>query len=142
MAKTVKSFRVDTKNKKVVLFTNIKQTKADELLIKTYLESGYTLKAEKKTSVEDMKKELEKADTKAFEEFERLYNLNEENGALGFHRACQYYTRFKKIAIAEKALKADTKALEEFKSLNDLTEEGLAKAIKFYNKWKKDNKSK
>lgn len=143
MARTQKSYRVDKKNKKVILFTNIEQTAEDKFVINQYVESGWTLKAEKKVSVEDMKKALKKVNG-ALEEFERLYNLNEEDGALGFHRACQYYTNFTKANEYKKELKEkDKTALVEFeKLLEDLTYDGIKKAIKYFQKWKKENKDK
>lgn len=142
MARTQKSYRVDTKNRKVILFTNIEQTSEDKLCINNYIECGYKLKTEKKISIDDMRKDLGKINEEALKEFNRLYDLNEEKGALGFHRACQFYTRFKKVRTIEKDLKDDEKALNEFKQISNLTEEGLEKAIKFYNNWKKANKNK
>lgn len=144
MARTQKSYRVDKKNKKVILFTNVEQTAADKFVINQYVESGWTLKAEKKVSVEDMKKALKKESEFALEEFERLYNLNEKDGALGFHRACQYYTNFTKAKEYKKELKEkDKTALVEFeKLLEDLTDDGIKKAIKYFNQWKKENKDK
>ena len=95
MAKTEKSYRIDKKKKVVVLFSNIKQTDADKMLIDTYVRNGYTLKAEIKITVAMMRAEM-KNDKTALDEFNRLYTLNEEGGALGFHRACQFYTKWKK----------------------------------------------
>lgn len=96
MARQVKGYRVDTKKKVVILYTNIKRTSADELVIGTYINNGYKIKTEEKVTVEMMKKELKKADETAFNEFVKLYETNEEGGALGFHRACQFYTKWKK----------------------------------------------
>lgn len=137
----MKSYKVDKKNMVVVMFSNIEQTPTDKMIIDTYVRNGYTLKSEKKTSVEDMRKELELC-AEALEEFNRLYELNEVGGALGFHRACQYYTKFKKIAKVKKDLAKDEKSLKEFNEINDLTETGLSKALDYYKAWKKDNKSK
>mgnify|MGYP006864377690 CR=1 FL=1 len=95
MPKKAKSYRVDTKKKTIILYTNIKQTVEDKFLISTYLDNGYKMKAEKKITVEDMRKELSK-DKPALDEFNRLYKLNEEGAALGFHRAMQHYTKWKK----------------------------------------------
>lgn len=95
MAKTEKSYRIDKKKKVVVLFSNIDQTDADKMLIDTYVRNGYTLKAQTKTTVAMMRAEM-KNDKTALDEFNRLYTLNEEGGALGFHRACQFYTKWKK----------------------------------------------
>lgn len=95
MAKTEKSYRIDKKKKVVVLFSNIEQTDTDKMMIDTYVRNGYTLKAEKKITVAMMRAEM-KNDKTALDEFNRLYTLNEEGGALGFHRACQFYTKWKK----------------------------------------------
>lgn len=95
MARKSKSYRVDTKKKILIMYSNVKQTSEDKFIINTYIDNGYKLKVEKKTSIEDMRKALEK-DTQALEEFNRLYDLNEEGGALGFHRACQFYTKWLK----------------------------------------------
>ena len=95
MARKEKGFRIDTKKKVVTLFSNIERTEADEMIIDTYVRNGYKLKVEKKITISMMKAELKK-DKTALAEFERLYTLNEEGGALGFHRACQFYTKWKK----------------------------------------------
>ena len=76
MPRKEKSFRVDTKKKAVILFSNIKQTKADEILIDTYVRNGYTLKVETKTTAAMMRAELKKDNT-ALQELNRLYELNE-----------------------------------------------------------------
>lgn len=102
MARQVKGYRVDTKKKVVILFTNIKRTKADELIIGTYINNGYKVRTEKKTTVEMMKKELKEKDKTAYEKFVKLYTTNEEDGALGFHRACKFYSDWKKEQATKK----------------------------------------
>ena len=83
MARTVKGFRVDTKRKVVVLYTNMKRT------VEQYFEDW------KNALVEMMKKELKGKDKAAFDEFVKLYETNDDEG-LGFHKACKYYSDWKK----------------------------------------------
>ena len=42
-----------------------------------------------------MKKELKGKDKAAFDEFVKLYETNDDEG-LGFHKACKYYSDWKK----------------------------------------------
>lgn len=111
MARAQKAYSVNTNKKVITIYENIKQKKKDEEEIKMYVNCGYKIKYAKKITVEDMKKELKKHDETALKEFERLYNLNEEGGALGFHRACKYYTDWKKEQ--EKKKKESKKTTEE-----------------------------
>lgn len=99
MARNQKAYSVNTEKKVITIYTNIKQTEADKMMIDTYIRNGYVLKAsEKKTiTIAQMRKEL-KDDENALKEFEALYSKKDidEDEATGFHQACKFYTNWKK----------------------------------------------
>lgn len=113
MARKQKAYSVNTAKKVITLYSNIKQTDADKMVIDTYIRNGYVIKqTEKKTiTVKQMRKELS-VDEKALNEFNALYDKDtEKDEAIGFHQACKYYTNWKKEQ--EKKKKESKKTTEE-----------------------------
>lgn len=93
MARKVKSFKLDEKNKIIIIYTNVEPSPAEVELKNYYLDNNYKpMLDEKKPSltIAQMRKEL-KADEKAAAEFEAAYK--EKNG---FFNACKIYTNWKK----------------------------------------------
>lgn len=96
MARKAQSFKVDEKNKAIILYTNVEQNPAEKSLIDFYLSSGYLPKfAEKKAgkSIAEMRKEL-KADAEALAKFEEAYNNKDNKKA--FFDACKIYNAWAK----------------------------------------------
>ena len=100
MARKADSFRVVEKGKKIIVYTNVEMTEAEEKLFNTYVKLGYTpLFEEKKPSktVEDMRKELS-ADKDALKQFEEIYNKKKKKGdkSTPFFDACKFYQQWAK----------------------------------------------
>lgn len=92
MAKA-KSFKVDTKKKKIVLYKDIEPDTSEKAVIEFYLSNGYMPMFEEKPkskTVAEMRKELEAA-PELLEKFNAEYK---QKG--GFHSACKVYTNWVK----------------------------------------------
>ena len=92
MARKAKSFKLDEKNKKIILYTNVDEP-AEKQIIDYYLNKGYApMFDEKKASktVADMRKELE-ADPETLKAFNAAYKKDK-----GFFSACKIYSDWKK----------------------------------------------
>lgn len=104
MAHSPKSFKLDTKKKQIILYTNIR-IEAEVDLINYYLSQGYEPKYDVKKpplKVEDMRKAM-KDDAEALAEFNRIYAIKvdkdasqEEKKNSGFFGACKFYTKWAK----------------------------------------------
>ena len=103
------TYKIDEKNKIVIIYSNMEQTAAEKQFIKDYyLDAGYTLKlVERKINptVEEMMEALKNADMDLYNAFVEAYN-----------------TKLKKTEKGEKA---------------KFNESGFAKACKIYNTWDK-----
>lgn len=96
MAKKAEGFRVDTKNKVLVLYTNVERPEAEETAIKMYIAGGYAVKFEEKKpalTLAKMRKELQ-ADENALKAFNDAYNKKDDKKA--FFNACKIYTEWAK----------------------------------------------
>ena len=104
MAIKPQSFKLNEKNKSIILYTNVR-IPAENDLINFYLDRGYAPMYEEKkatTSVEDMRKAM-KDDQKALDEFNAIYAKKvgkdaskEEKKSAGFFGACKFYNEWKK----------------------------------------------
>lgn len=104
MARKPKSFKLNEKNKSIILYTNVRLPEETDL-INFYLDRGYTPMYEEKkpaTKVEDMRKEM-KDDKEALEKFNAIYAKKvgkdaskEEKKSAGFFGACKFYNEWKK----------------------------------------------
>ena len=93
MAHKPKSFKLDEKNKAIIIYTNSENAEEESVLRDFYLKEGYKPLYDKKKkgiSVAEMREEL-KADEETLKEFNKAYA--EKNG---FHTACKIYTKWKK----------------------------------------------
>ena len=102
MAKKAQSFKLDVKNKTIILFTNVEQTTAEKTLFEFYLNQGYTPKFEEKKkgiTVKEMRENL-KADPDTLNKFNEIYKCKDkdkiEKKEAGFHAACKLYNEWKK----------------------------------------------
>lgn len=109
MARKPQSFKLDEKNKVIILYTNVR-IEAENELINFYLDRGYTPKYDEKkeaTKVDTMRAELEEFDkannTEHLVKFDEIYKTKlgktatkEEKKKVGFFGACKYYTDWKK----------------------------------------------
>lgn len=154
MAKKEQStYKVDTENKKVILYKGMKRSADDMEIIGLYVAQGYkAISAEKKetVSVEDMKAKLKKNDKDKYDEFCKKYDEKD------FHGACAVYSEWEeavKVAKMREELEADKENEETEKALNDFNkayaqEKKKGKvcpyrdACKIYNAWKKEQKAK
>lgn len=101
MAKKPQSFKVDSKKKIIILYTNVDKVEAEQFLIDYYLQNGFTPKLEEKKkgkTVDEMRKDMEN-DKKALDNFNAMYS-NKDKEAIakkkaGFHAACKYYNEWK-----------------------------------------------
>jgi len=94
MAHKAKSFKLDQKKKVIVIYTNV-EVSAEKPLIDYYLNAGFTPMFEEKKpakTVDEMRKELLKADENLYNAFEDAYH--DKDG--GFFKACKIYTEWKK----------------------------------------------
>ena len=104
MARKPQSFKLNEKNKSIILYTNVR-IPAENDLINFYLDRGYAPMYEEKkdtVKVEDMRKAM-KDDKKALDEFNAIYAkkvgknaTKEEKKSAGFFGACKYYNEWKK----------------------------------------------
>lgn len=105
MARKAQSFRLDEKKKQIIIYDNVVATPAEERLQNYYLANGYLPMTEAKKAgitVAEMRKALKK-DPEALAKFNELYKTKEkvknpETGKeeVGFHRACKFFTEWKK----------------------------------------------
>lgn len=105
MAKKPKSFRLDEAKKQIIIFDNVVASPAEVDLKNYYLSNGYKPMTETKKAgitVAEMRKALKK-DPEALAKFNELYKTKEkvknpETGKeeVGFHRACKFFTEWKK----------------------------------------------
>ena len=92
MAHKPQSFKLDEKNKVIIIYTN-KDVPAEKPLITFYLEKGYAPKLEEKKATKtkaEMEKELKK-DPEALKNFQEAYSKKN-----GFFDACKIYSNWKK----------------------------------------------
>lgn len=94
MAHKAKSFRIDEKNKAIIIYTNVEE-KAEKSLIDYYLGKDYMPKFEEKKpskTIEEMRKEL-KGDEETLKAFNAAYDSKAKDS---FFKACRIYTAWKK----------------------------------------------
>lgn len=104
MARKPKSFKLNEKNKSIILYTNVRLPEENDL-INFYLDRGYAPMYEEKkpaTKVEDMRKAM-KDDQEALKKFDAIYAkkvkkdaTKEEKKSAGFFGACKFYNEWKK----------------------------------------------
>ena len=101
MAKKPQSFKVDSKKKIIILYTNVDKVEAEQFLIDYYLQNGYTPKLEEKKkgkTVDEMRKDMEN-DKAALDIFNAKYHNTDKEAVAkkegGFHAACKYYNDWK-----------------------------------------------
>lgn len=91
---------------------------------------------------------VEKKDGKKYIVLYKNVRLPEEEALTSFYLKEGYIPMYEekkpttKVADMKKALKADPKALEEFETIYATKGTGFFDACKYYNDWKKSNKSK
>lgn len=104
MAKKAESFRLDTKKKVIVIYTNVDCSPAEQSVKEFYLAQGFAPKFEEKKktlTVKDMRAEL-KADPNALKAFDTAYKKEAPSGKdvkfseTGFAEACRIYNDWKK----------------------------------------------
>ena len=98
MARAQKAYRIDTKNKKVIIYNGMERTEEDKEIIEMYMKIGYIVKKEdkKSVSVAQMRKELKK-DPETLNAFNEAYTSDEViDNRIGYHRALKIYSDWKK----------------------------------------------
>lgn len=139
MAHKADSFKLNTKKKAIILYTNITPSPAEQMAIDSYLKQGFTvLFEEKKTvSVADMRKALKESKCgPVLELFNDAYNKKTDTSNFkesGFYAACAIYNNHMKYMKMREALKEKPEALEELeKAYNNGT--GFGAACEVYKK--------
>ncbi len=95
MARKPVSFKLNEKNKTIIIYTNVDASEAEKDLKDFYLKQGYKpMFEEKKPSltIAKMRKELS-TDEAALKAFNEAYNKKEKEA---FFKACKIYTDWKK----------------------------------------------
>lgn len=111
-----KSFKVDTENEVITVYTDVAQPKVEEKVMSMYIKAGYNVKFMKKPktiTVDGIRAEM-KDDEDALKEFEKLYKDN-EGDTVGFHKAMKYYNQWK----AQKKEKKQENSNEEEHETNE-----------------------
>ena len=98
MARKPKTYTVDMKSKKVIMYRGMTRTAEDNEIIGLYLAQGFkaTYK-DKAETIEDMRKALAKdeKDAETLKAFNEAYSKKDKEGK-GYHEALKIYTKWKK----------------------------------------------
>lgn len=98
-----KSFKVDTDNGVITVYTDVVQPKVEEKVMSMYINAGYDVRFMKKPktiTVDGIRSEM-KNDEEALAKFEELYK-NNDGDTVGFHKAMKYYNDWKKEKAQKK----------------------------------------
>lgn len=98
MARKANSFKVNDKEREIIIYSNVEQPPVESNLVAFYLTNGYKPKFEEKKkgkTVSEMRAELKVLGDDKLAEFNRLYKIKadkkDKNSKSGFHLACKYY---------------------------------------------------